>query len=101
MMESPSPPPPAAHERSTFLQRTARGDTTGVNGWLAFVSLVIGGGAGLYEWSLFVGILTALWAFIGLTVAYAALSWLRGWPRPNWMAFIGTILDFLSDLSGW
>jgi len=62
------------------------------------VSLVIGAVAGLYEWSLFVGILTALGAFVGLTVAYAMLAWFRGWPQPNWMAFIGTILDFLS---GW
>jgi len=94
----PAEPPPTARERSTFLQRTAEGDITGVNGWLTVVSLVIGAGAGLYAWSLFVGILTALGAFVGLTVVYAVLSWLRGWPRPNWMAFIATIQEFLS---GW
>ena len=92
----PSELPPAARERSTFLQRTAEGDITGANGWLAFVSFVIGALAGLYERSLFVGILTALSAFVGLAVAYAVLAWIRGWPQPNWMAFIGTILDFLS-----
>jgi hypothetical protein len=97
-MTRPPEPPPAARERSTFLQRTAEGDITGVNGWLILVSLVIGAVAGLYEWSLFVGILTALGAFVGLTVAYAVLAWFRGWPQPNWMAFIATILDFLS---GW
>jgi hypothetical protein len=80
------------------LQRTAEGDITGANGWLTLVSLVIGAVVGLYEWSLFVGILTALGAFVGLTVAYAVLSRLRGWPQPNWMAFIATILEFLS---GW
>ena len=96
MMESPSPPPPAAHERSTFLQRTAEGNLTGANGWLTLASLAIGLAAALYKWSWPAGVLTALGAFIGLTAAYAMLSWLRGWPQPNWMAFFGTILDILT-----
>ena len=97
MTRSPPPePPPTPRERSTFLQRTAEGDITGANGWLTLAAIVIGAVVGLYEWDLFAGILAALGAFVGLTVAYAVLSWLRGWPQPNWMAFLGTILDFLS-----
>jgi hypothetical protein len=89
-------PPPAAYERSTFLQRTAQGDITGANGWLTLVSIVIGVAAGLYEWNVLVGFLAVLGSFIGLSLAYAALSWLRGWPQPNWMAFFGTVFDLLS-----